>query len=309
MCAAPCVIPSMAWAQPATSTDPAVTSAPPAASAPIDVPAPAEPPPASDPSAATTVETAPAPAPAEAPGSAPAAPGTISEDMLDAAPPTAATPAKPAAAPTPAAVPTTPATDEEEMESAAEIRSAARFHPTHDPGRFNLVARGLFANAGSGSLPGGRFGGVSVDLGQSWNRFGYAATVSAWGGRFGLSQSGTRQVNALVGIGPTVGLGRIAIIGHGFLDLRVGYDFFYGAMNRRSDTRVSANSVDVSPSKSVIPHGPRVRLDLGLMSHDASRRFFHGCGFSMGYQALVGSLKGPMPTTHMLTIGLVYWMG
>ncbi len=314
MCAVAGMIPASASAGPADgTTTPTAVAAPPAEAPPAEAP-PAEPTgaatqppaPANLPEPPTTAEAATATA--HAPG--PPAAETISPDMLDAGQPNAAPPAATAAKAAPVVTSAPSAADEEEMELEAELRSADRFHPTTNPGRLSLVARGMFANAGSGSLPGGRFGGVSIDLGQSWNRFGYAVTASALGGRFGLSQSGTREINGLIGVGPTVGLGRLAIIGNGFLDLRVGYDIFYGVMNRRdTSTNVSTNSFDLSPSKSVIPHGPRVRVDLGLMSQDASRRRFHGCGLSMGYQALVGSARGPMPTTHMLTFGIVYWMG
>ena len=127
----------------------------------------------------------------------------------------------------------------------------------------------------------------------------------------GQVQTGT--LNALIGVGPTVDLGRLALLGRGFLDLRLGYDFFYGVVNRIDDETVSQGNdpgdVTVTKAKNLVPHGPRVRLDLGLLSLDTHRRFFHGFGVSMGYQALVGSLNGGMPPAHMLTIGLVYWMG
>ncbi|MFO0634969.1 MAG: hypothetical protein U0168_19165 [Nannocystaceae bacterium] len=90
--------------------------------------------------------------------------------------------------PTPAAATATkalPAPDEDELLTPNEAIAkhyGPKFRPTHNPSRFNLVARLLFANAGGESSPGGRFGGATVDLGQSWNRFGYAATISAWGG-------------------------------------------------------------------------------------------------------------------------------
>jgi hypothetical protein len=41
----------------------------------------------------------------------------------------------------------------------------------------------------------------------------------------------------------------------------------------------------------------------------ANRRYNHGFGLSMGYQALLGSFRGDLPMTSMLTIGLSYWMG
>jgi hypothetical protein len=232
--------------------------------------------------------------------------------MLDAQP-TATAP--PAATPPAAAAPASgDATDDAAVDDTlSDLRTTARFRPKSNPGRFNMVAHLLFANAGAAHAPGGRFAGASVDLGQTWNRFGYAITPSAWLGRFGLSDDSTREVNALVGIGPTIGLGRLPLLGRGFLDLRVGYDVFYGVVNQRGQSGVvrpqGGAAVEVTGTKNLIPHGPRARLDLGLVSLDTSRRFFHGFGLSMGYQGLVGTARGSMPVTHMLTLGLVYWMG
>ena len=36
---------------------------------------------------------------------------------------------------------------------------------------------------------------------------------------------------------------------------------------------------------------------------------FHGFGLSLGYQALIGDLRGQWPVTNMLQFGLVYWGG
>jgi hypothetical protein len=237
----------------------------------------------------------------------------LAPDALDADPaPT------PAVTPTPAAATATkalPAPDEDELLTPNEAIAkhyGPKFRPTHNPSRVNLVARLLFANAGGESSPGGRFGGATVDLGQCWNRFGYAATISEWGGRYVPSQGSTAEINGLLGIGPTVGLGRLALLGRGFLDLRVGYDFYYGVINRPGGdvvVRPSASDLALSSAKNVAPHGPRVRLDLGLTSLDTTRRFWHGIGLSMGYQALVASFGTDMPRVHMLTLGLSYWLG
>ncbi|MBX7081271.1 MAG: hypothetical protein K1X88_18870, partial [Nannocystaceae bacterium] len=253
----------------------------------------------------------PAPTPAE-----PTAP-VLTPDALEADPsptPAPTATAKAAATPSPTAAPL-PDPDATELLTPNEAIAkhyGPKFRPTHNPSRFNLVARLLFANAGGESSPGGRFGGAAVDLGQSWNRFGYAATVTAWGGRYQPSQGSTTEINGLLGIGPTVGLGRLALLGRGFLDLRVGYDFYYGVLNRPGGdvvVRPSASDLALSSAKSVAPHGPRVRLDLGLTSLDTTRRFWHGIGLSMGYQALVASFGTDMPRVHMLTLGLSYWLG
>ena len=257
------------------------------------------------------IETPTAP-PVEPPADATPPTAPIRADMLDA--PAAATPAStPATTPSVVSAPS-PAADEELTPNEAITKAySPKFRPNANPGKLNVAGRLMFANAGAKDAGGGRFGGIAVDVGQSWNRFGYAITATAYGGRFALQETGTREINALLGVGPTVGLGRMALLGRGFLDLRVGYDFYYGVVNERDgDTVVrpqSNDAVAISPAKNLLPHGPRVRLDLGLVALDDSRRYFHGLGVSMGYQALVDSFRGDMPVTHMLTLGLSYWMG
>ncbi len=269
-----------------------------------------EPAPPAEPSAPTPVDppvAAPVAAPAEA---TPPAATPIRADMLDA-PPTTPTPA--ATTPSVVSAPS-PAADEELTPNEAITKAySPKFRPNANPGKLNIAGRLMFANAGAKHAGGGRFGGIAVDIGQSWNRFGYAITATAYGGRFALQETGTREINALLGVGPTVGLGRMALLGRGFLDLRVGYDFYYGVVNERDAGTVvrpqNNDSVALSPTKNLLPHGPRVRLDLGLVALDDSRRYWHGIGVSMGYQALVDSFRGDMPVTHMLTLGLSYWMG
>lgn len=288
----------------------------------VDAAGPSIPEPAPAPAVEPAVEPAPesapptdpaAPAPVEAPVEATPAASPIRADMLDA----------PSTTPTPAATPATtpsvvsapsPAADEELTPNEAITKAyAPKFRPNANPGKLNVAGHLMFANAGAKHASGGRFGGLAVDVGQSWNRFGYAITATAYGGRFALQETGTREINALLGVGPTVGLGRMALLGRGFLDLRVGYDFYYGVVNERDGGTVvrpqSNDAVAISPAKNLLPHGPRVRLDLGLVALDDSRRYFHGIGVSMGYQALVDSFRGDIPVIHMLTLGLSYWMG
>ncbi|MBK6916576.1 MAG: hypothetical protein IPH07_04160 [Deltaproteobacteria bacterium] len=316
-----CAVSADAWARarasaPAEIPPPAasVTVAEPPAPGPEPAPAPAPTP--SDPAATATVPDASAPAPTEAPPAEPAPPTAagLAADSLDA--PSVATPPSAAATtPAAAATPATAAPSEEEALTPNEAITKAyapRFRPARDVGRLNVVARLLFANAGGQDSAGGRFGGATVDVGQSWNRFGYAATASVWGGRYVAAPSGNVEINALLGIGPTVGLGRLALLGRGFLDLRAGYDFYYGVVNQRASVELQSTAgsgVAVQPARNVAPHGPRVRLDLGLVSLDDARRFWHGIGLSMGYQALIGSFGAQMPRVHMLTLGLTYWMG
>jgi hypothetical protein len=276
-------------------------------------PAPIASAPPSDADVAPVTDTEVAASPSAADPGVPAEPATpaISADLLDAAP--ATTPATTAApSTTVTAVPEAPSEELTPNEAITQAYSP-KFRPKANPGKLNVTARLLFVNAGAKNAAGGRFGGASADVGQSWNGFGYALTASAYAGRFALTESGAAEVNALFGAGPTIGLGRRALLGRGFLDLRAGYDVFYGVVNQRdASTTVrpqSSDGVVLNPTRNLIPHGPRVRVDLGLVALDDSRRFWHGFGLSMGYQALVGSVRGEMPVTHMLSLGLSYWMG
>jgi hypothetical protein len=122
------------------------------------------------------------------------------------------------------------------------------------------------------------------------------------------------EMNVLVGGGPTLNLGRLALLGRGYLDFRVGYDFFYGAVNQRRDnpTIVAPQgdpNLRLEQAENLAPHGPRLQLNMGRLSVSNYRRYIHGFGVSMGYQGLVGSFRGDLPFTHMLTLGLSYWMG
>jgi hypothetical protein len=206
-------------------------------------------------------------------------------------------------------------TADPDAEEAALARSYdAAYRPASNPGRLNLGVRTLFANAGGGDRVGGRMGGVQVDVGQSFNRLGYAITAQAWGGRVVLDRETHAEMNAMFGVGPTLNLGRLALQGNGFLDLRVGYDFFYGVVNqRRDDPAIVSPQADpdlqLVQAQNLIPHGPRAQLNMGLLMSSSHRRFFHGLGVSAGYQGLVHSFRGDLPYTHMLTLGLSYWMG
>lgn len=324
ICASALAIPTVAMAAPDPASPPVQT---PKALSPSSDPTPPAASPASPPASGDTLVPTPDatqptaatppsdPAASDATTQPPANDGAISADMLDeAAPTTSTTTTTPAKTPAPA-TPVASSSDDEELtpNEAITRKYAPKFRPKNNPGKLNVAARLMFANAGGGESSGGRLGGLSADVGQSFNHFGYAVTGTVWGGRYVSAPEGTTELNALLGLGPTVGLGRMALLGRGFLDLRVGYDFYLGVVNRRGGTTVlkpqGDDTVALSPARNLAPHGPRVRLDLGLLSLSNSRRFFHGFGMSMGYQALVGSFVGKMPVAHMLTIGISYWMG
>jgi hypothetical protein len=255
-----------------------------------------------DPDAATAPESPTAAESSENPD--PGSPPAVDPELLEGEEETAR----------PAPTTLSPAVHDDDARDAALAREYQdRYRPTENPGRFNLGVRTLFANAGGGSKIGGRMGGVQVDAGQSWNQIGWALTGQIWGGRVFLPDR-VAEMNALIGGGPTLNLGRMALLGRGYLDLRVGYDFFYGVVNQRREnpTVVAPQSdpdVRLEQAENLAPHGIRVHLNMGLLSHANYRRYIHGFGLSMGYQGLVGSFRGNLPFTHMLTLGLSYWMG
>lgn len=241
-------------------------------------------------------------APVEPP--APVAPA-VDPTLLDAPEPEEAKPVRPVA--------TEPASrSPEEQLAALDDAYAARYRPPENPLRLNIAGRVMFANISGRERVNGRMGGGAIDVGPAWNRVGVAATLTGFAGRVQLPAATGAELNGLLGGGLTVGLGRLALLSHGFLDLRLGYDVFYGVVGQRADAAPIVTSDDgsqvLAPAQNLAPHGPRARLDLGLMGV-GNGRFFHGFGLSMGYQALLGSFRGDMPMTSMLTIGLSYWMG
>lgn len=295
--------------------EPPAGEVPPSAEAgapPSDVPAPPE----GGPAAAEAPTESENPDPGSAPETdaplaatepAPAAPPEIAPSLLDGD--TADAPAT-----TPAPGPTrTQVQDDGAYDAAVAAAYKSLYRPDDNPGRLNITARLLFANAGGNEKVGGRLGGLQADIGQSWNRFGYAATASLWAGRIVLNDR-VAEMNTLIGIGPTINYGRLALIGKGFLDFRLGYDIYYGVVNQQRDQPAVVApqgdpNVTLEQAENLLPHGPRAQLNLGLLGGNNYRKRFHGFGVSMGYQGLVGSLRGELPFTHMLTIGLSYWLG
>ncbi len=261
-------------------------------------------PPAGD--APTDVAAPPADGDADAVEAAPEAPADEAEvdpNLLEAEP----------ADPTPMRRPPQPQEDPDAEAAALKAAYDSKFRPASNPAKVNFVVRGLFTNMGGGDSVGGRMGGVRADVGPAWNQFVVAGTVSAWGGKVLLPRETGAEMNALLGIGPTIGLGRLALLGRGFLDLRAGYDFMYGVVNDRADGTVLATQTDtgvvLTQTENLLPHGPRLTLDLGLVSDTRGRKYYQGFGASMGWQGMVGSLRGNLPFTSMLTMGLVYWFG
>ncbi|HEY8379447.1 MAG TPA: hypothetical protein VIK91_23305 [Nannocystis sp.] len=195
---------------------------------------------------------------------------------------------------------------EAEQAAAEDAAMAALYRdlyrPKHNPGRFHIVTRaGLnFGSSFDGTLS-GRTGGIQVDVGQSFNFIGYAVTLRGEGGALNFGPDARSQVNALVGGGPTLSLGRLGMLQRGYIDFRVGYDFLFAPARER------LLDGGVARLPALLPHGPRVQLNLGLLlSPERARRLFHGVGVGAGYQVLVGSFRGDLPASHFLQLAVHY---
>lgn len=205
--------------------------------------------------------------------------------------------------------PTGPLPTEAESAEAEDAAIAAMYRnlyrPPNNPGRLNISARVIYGILGSAdSTLSGRLGGLTADIGQSFNKIGYALTVVTQFGNLLHSYQGRQtQSIALLGGGPTLSLGRLGLIQRGMLDVRIGYDFLV------APTRLVADGVATSDGIRV-PHGPRLALNMGLLTNPGRpRRLFHAFGFTIGYQALVHDLKGQLPFSNVLQFGMFWWGG
>lgn len=300
---------------PTTPAPTASPSAPPVqrpTTAPVTSTSPA--PTAPTPSAQPALTTPTAPPPSTPPDPA-AAPGSPDAALQPEPTPTPATPglAESLLGPSVNQHPTTPParyvpTEEESIE--AEDAAAAAlyrdlYRPKTNPGRLNINARLVYGILGSADNTfSGRMGGLTADIGQSFNKFGYALTLVAQFGNLQHTVEGRNtQSIGLFGGGPTLSLGRLGLIQRGMLDVRVGYDFLV------APTRLIVDSVPIGDGIRV-PHGPRIALNMALLTNPGrQRRMFHAFGFTIGYQALVHDLKGQLPFANVLQFGMVYWGG
>lgn len=181
------------------------------------------------------------------------------------------------------------------------------YRPEHNPSRLYFAARGAYAisgtNGASGTSGGGRMGFVTAEIGQTWNYVGYAIGPTLFAGSMTYGDNGIETSSPiLVGGGPSLSLGRLALVGRGFVDLRLGYNFFYAPV---ATTRAG----EPDPADAA-PHGPKVQVDMGLLLHDSERRRFrHGLGTTIGWQMLAHSLAGDYPMINTFTIGFGYFFG
>jgi hypothetical protein len=181
---------------------------------------------------------------------------------------------------------------------------ARLYRPAHNPSRLWFAARGAYALSGtSEGIGGGRMAFVNAELGQTWNFIGYGIGAAVYAGGLTFGQDGVEKYGGvLVGGGPSLGLGRLGLFGRGYLDVRVGYNFFYAP--------VLSTREGLADPPDAAPHGPKVQLDAGLMFHDSGRRKFrHGFGASIGWQMLVHSFAGPFPRVNTFNVGLGYFFG
>ncbi|MEE9386016.1 MAG: hypothetical protein V3V08_21610 [Nannocystaceae bacterium] len=184
--------------------------------------------------------------------------------------------------------------------TSQRTRHASPFRPAHNPARLYFGTRltQVMAGANPDDAMSGRAVVLRAEIGQTWNTIGYALGFTVMGSQFGWDRSsGNRErIYSLVGVGPSVGLGRLALLRNSFFDVRVAYDFLYGAVYR-----------DVTATSTITPHGPRLDIDLGLLAHGAEkRRRRHALGATLGYQRLIGALSGAFTATSMISIGATY---
>lgn len=186
------------------------------------------------------------------------------------------------------------------------------YRPRSNPLLPHVAVRAGGAIGSGGSRFNGRGGGLSVDAGIAWNFVGIAAHGTVSAGEWGVGVDSPRVANVIGGGGLTVNMGRLALLGAGVLALSAGYDVL--AMPTRRDPRLPppvAGEI-VPENRTHIPHGPRVRLDLGLLAlQSRTAKVRHALGVHIGYQLLIGDLgsRGGLPAINVMSIGISYWMG
>ncbi len=246
-------------------------------------------------------ETAPAnEAPADPP---PAAPDETDLSGLLDAPEEPSTPRRPA-----------PSAADDGERGVSKDEKLARYYnelyrPADNRGNLHAGGRLIFASfGGSQDALSGRMGGANIDIGHQFNWIGYGLSLAAYGGQAYAGPGGNARVNGLFGGGPSLTLGRLALLRQGYMAVDVGYDFLFGPASATAFATEQGQTFAPDP---LAPHGPRLRLDLGLLIFQTIQRpMRHGVGLTLGYQGLVGDLMGSdLPYTNVMTIGLSYWGG
>lgn len=199
-----------------------------------------------------------------------------------------------------------PASPRERVDHTERMQGhyASAYRPKGNPARVWFAARGAYSLTGSNSsVGGGRMGFAVVEAGQTWNWIGYGLGATVMGGSLTFGENGiAKSSGVLIGGGPSLGLGRLSLLGRGFVDFRVGYNFFYAP--------VQTNLAGLADPADASPHGPKIQLDIGLLLHDSeSRRFRHGLGATLGWQMLVHSFTGEYPRLNSFNVGIGYFFG
>ncbi len=198
------------------------------------------------------------------------------------------------------------ADDRNRVDRSERLRNyyARIYRPEHNPARIHFNARAAFGMAGTNEgNGGGRLGFANVELGQTWNFIGYGVGAAVFAGDLTFGENGVEKFGGvLVGGGPSLGLGRLGLFGRGYLDVRLGYNFFYAP--------ISTTRPELSDPPDAAPHGPKAQIDVGLLLHDSERRRFrHGLGATIGWQMLVHSFAGEYPRVNSFLVGVGYFFG
>jgi hypothetical protein len=193
------------------------------------------------------------------------------------------------------------------------------FRPPHNPGRIGFGGQADIAFVGPNDPDqGGRMIHLELDFVHRWNRIGYGINAQSFFGDIPLSsetvQKGVpnsmtgellppttvfNRTNVIVGGGARVNLGRLSMIGIGYLDPQIGYAVHYAPVHAPADSGAKIDAV--------APHGPEFRLDAGFVTHaENGEKWWRSFGVGFGYQAWIASFVNKLPTTHVVFIGIRY---
>ena len=196
--------------------------------------------------------------------------------------------------------------DRQRVDRSERLRNyyANLYRPSHNPSRLYFAGRAAYSLAGTREgTGGGRMAFVNAELGQTWNFIGYGIGATVLAGSLTFGEDGVEKFGGvIVGGGPSLGLGRLGLLGRGYIDLRAGYNFFYAP--------VSSLRAGLADPPDAAPHGPKLQIDVGLFLHGTERRRFrHGLGVSLGWQMLAHTFVGEFPMVNAFNIGVGYFFG
>ena len=186
------------------------------------------------------------------------------------------------------------------------------YRPASNPLRPQVIVRmGVTGGGNSDTTRGGRGMQVEAEIGGTLNQFGLSLAL---GGQFGLfrkvappplpaSDHPQPQTNhpgyetpVTLSAGPRASWGRIALLGYGFLDPRVGYDVYYSPVREYAGER---------PFAATVTHGPIVRVDAGFIARGQRKtKLRRVYGTSLGWHMNVGNISGDIPRSQYIFIGL-----